>query len=1299
MPCFYRECEASTLAGAYNNRGQIKYLRVDFDEAVEDFTSAIRTDSQFEIPLYNRGLIRYRLGFFDDAKKDFQQALELNPDFEDAKVSLQQTLLDQQHKIERDLRSGLHSDCVGNLMRLSLDKALAVGNGLECGYSMESDPWGNTRIYSSLLGCYVDNKVSHHIATPEAKGQAQDVKRIDTSPYDSGAAHGIWKLTFYTPEPVSMVLREAEQAGYGAMLTSTRLVMRSPYNTAETYLEDVDGVSMEVFRVSAYYKAPHGGVLFLNNIISWHVPRRMTPLVDGRFEILEKHMGINGKRLDRSQIASRGYTLSTTEFHISDHLMDTTSSKPRLYEPTAEIGSGQLMVQMRLAQDSSYELFYRSEDYPVVQYLRQPLYFEVELVESTDPNLELILENCWATLDEDRTSLPSWDIIVDSCENPDDSYVTIFHPVIFVHCDAEMCDAHSQADESCRGQCVKPAYQMNYRRERKRGSGLHSDCAGNLMRLSLDKALAVGNELECGYSMESDPWGNTRIYSSLLGCYVDNKSHAPDYQYHITYVVEPMLEVLWRTTETQDDTRYKVLFPITTPLMVQPPHVQENTVPEARVFSILLGPFLHDVVLRNITFFTTVLTVEESNASGFTVQEHLYSNGTKSISLLVPFDADIVLKNNQFYISVKYGSQGNNLKAMVGDQQLTPEMADYQFQENGTHFSLVLPYTAKDTTFELITSESLRASVYFFLLHTSKDWVLADLFLTCNFPLTTTKCYPNGTMTATAVKVDSVTDIIPNRLTLKDHSCKPTFSDDRFAYFSFSVASCGTTRTFFDHYMLYENEIALPYNKRASPNPEPLVTTYFLSLNFGFIILPEEAPFAHPVELQASLQDVELPTITGTCDQKQFYISVKYGSQGNNFKAMIGHQQLTPEMVDYQQTISCYYVVNETQTVGFSSKPRLYEPTAEIGSGQLMVQMRLAQDTVPEARVFSVLLGPLLHDVVLRNITFFTTVLTVEESNASGFTVQEHLYSNGTKSISVLVPFDADIVLKDNPEPLVTTYFLSLIFGFIILPEETPFGHLVELEVSLQDVECYPNGTMTATAVKVDSVTDIIPNSSYELFYRSEDYPVVKYLRQPLYFEVELVESTDPNLELILENCWATLDEDRTSLPSWDIIVDSCENPDDSYVTIFHPVASDARVLVPSHIKRFSMKMFTFTKDEAVLKDEIFVHCDVEICNAHSQADGSCRGQCVQPAYQMNYRRERKRLPTITGTCDHNQFYINVKFGSQGNNLKAMVGHELLTPEMTGYQFQEDGTHFSLVLPYTAKDTTFEVCRATPSHH
>lgn len=59
-----------------------------------------------------------------------------------------------------------------------------------------------------------------------------------------------------------------------------------------------------------------GGVLFTDDVISWHIPRRITPLIDGSFKIVEMHMGINGQRLDKSQMATRGYTLSAREFHI-----------------------------------------------------------------------------------------------------------------------------------------------------------------------------------------------------------------------------------------------------------------------------------------------------------------------------------------------------------------------------------------------------------------------------------------------------------------------------------------------------------------------------------------------------------------------------------------------------------------------------------------------------------------------------------------------------------------------------------------------------------------------------------------------------------------------------------------------------------------------------------------------------------------------------------------------------------------------------------------------------------------------
>ncbi|TNN62611.1 Macrophage-expressed gene 1 protein [Liparis tanakae] len=451
---------------------------------------------------------------------------------------------------------------------------------------------------------------------------------------------------------------------------------------------------------------------------------------------------------------------------------------------------------------------------------------------------------------------------------------------------------------------------------------------------------------------------------------------------------------------------------------------------------------------------------------------------------------------------------------MVGNQQLTPEMADYQFQENGTHFSVILPYTAKDTTFELITSDSLRAHVDFFLLHTRNEWVLADLLLSCNFPLTTTKCYPNGTMVATAVKVESVTNMIPSRLTLKDQSCKPTFSGDRFAYFSFNVAAnprlyeptaeIGSGQLMVQMRLSQDSSYALFYQAADYPVVKYLRQPLYFEValvestdpNLELIL---ESCWATLDEDRASLPSWDI-IVDGCENPDDSYVTIFHPVFFDHYMlyeneiALPYNKGASPVGPQYRQTISCYYVVNETQTVGFSANPRLYEPTTEIGSGQLMVQMRLSQD------------------------------------------------------------------------------------------------------------------------------------SSYALFYQAADYPVVKYLRQPLYFEVELVESTDPNLELILESCWATLDEDRTSLPSWDIIVDSCENPDDSYVTIFHPVVSDARVLVPSHIKRFSMKMFTFTKDEEVLNNEIFVHCDAEICDSHSQADGSCRGQCVQHAHQMNYSQQGKRV-------------------------------------------------------------------------
>lgn len=65
---------------------------------------------------------------------------------------------------------------------------------------------------------------------------------------------------------------------------------------------------------------------------------------------------------------------------------------------------------------------------------------------------------------------------------------------------------------------------------------------------------------------------------------------------------------------------------------------------EERIFDVVLGPFLHDVELVNITFSGVLLTVIEANARGFNVQDQLFQNGSKAYRFNVPFTDSLVVK-------------------------------------------------------------------------------------------------------------------------------------------------------------------------------------------------------------------------------------------------------------------------------------------------------------------------------------------------------------------------------------------------------------------------------------------------------------------------------------------------------------------------------------------------------------------------------------------------------------------------------------------------------------------------------
>uniref|UniRef100_A0AAY4EUH4 ZP domain-containing protein n=1 Tax=Denticeps clupeoides TaxID=299321 RepID=A0AAY4EUH4_9TELE len=817
-------------------------------------------------------------------------------------------------------------------MRVSLDRSVLAGRhgtrtfplthvlASQCGYTVRPDPWGNIQIYVSLQNCYAEQEVWARFCSMYEGHLPQTIKTVTKScSYDTWASREIlcvqnymegifylnswfgfifrvckaalrsllslWKIVFYTPTERPILPEELLGLGYGFQASPTQLIIRSPYNTAEAYPQDV------MFKSSLFYKhlwmmtvvdaaaaCPTGGAVFTETLITWRVPRHIFLLLSSHTsEMIELHMGINGRRLDQYEMLAKNYTMSVTEAHIVI---------------TIPVGS------------------------------------------------------------------------------PD-------------------------------------------------------------------------------------------------GCH---KSYTFNDTYYVEYSIEPMLEILWRESPHPHETKYKVIFPITTPQFANPPRLNDYTVPENRVFTVQLSTFLHDVELVNITFQNALLTVAEANERGFNVQEQWFSNGSKAFNLQVPFSDSAVLESttyslslvygflifpelatfshkesvtatlkdivlpkvngtcqqNSFNIIIKYGNQGHNFLTWVGKSPLTAEQ--FSFHENGTHFAIMVPFDAPSVAFEAIKPAAIKARLDLILRDPINNWNISVFSLACNFPLTMAECFPNGTMGVLAVKLESVPSLSPSQLTLTDPSCKPLFSTSQFAYFSFSVNSCGTTRRFLDGVMMYANEVSLKTGSNGT---------------LGFFTTGLTTRFPVP------------PSGLHQCNEFQ-----------------------------------------------------MDTPIAEFNSGELPVRMKLFQD------------------------------------------------------------------------------------------------------------------------------------KTYSRFFLKESFPLQVFLKQPLYFEVELMESTDPRVELILDNCWATMNEAREAMARWDIIVNSCENLEDLDHTVFHPVVADHRVQFPGHYKRFEVRMFSFIEDQVLSMNpafftQVFFHCDVLLCNSNGLLDEVCNGQCSK----------RQRIEAVS----ESDFKVDIRRESSGS--------------------------------------------------
>ncbi|XP_017923375.1 zona pellucida sperm-binding protein 1 [Manacus vitellinus] len=181
----------------------------------------------------------------------------------------------------------------------------------------------------------------------------------------------------------------------------------------------------------------------------------------------------------------------------------------------------------------------------------------------------------------------------------------------------------------------------------------------------------------------------------------------------------------------------------------------------------------------------------------------------------------------------------------------------------------------------------------------------------------------------------------------------------------------------------------------------------------------------------------------------------------------------------------------------------------------------------------------------------------------------------------------------------------------------------------------------------------IATDESYSSYHPVGDFPLVRVLRDPIFVEVRLLQKTDPNLVLVLHQCWASPGSSAASQPQWPILVDGCPFQGDNYRTRMVPVGPASPELpFPSHYQRFVISTFTFVEPPgmAVMEGEVYISCSASVC--HLAQPEPCRPSCQLGATSRARRSPgNSRMGDGMGTVTSQGCVVFPKVSKRGKPL------------------------------------------------